>query len=42
MSTDLPGWTHAYSGKVRDLYIETGTADLASAQRDADGRERPG
>ena len=33
MSTDLPGWTHAYSGKVRDLYIETGTADLASAQR---------
>jgi phosphoribosylaminoimidazole-succinocarboxamide synthase len=27
------GWTHAYSGKVRDLYIETGTADLASAQR---------
>ncbi len=33
MSTDLPGWTHAYSGKVRDLYIETGTADLASAER---------
>jgi len=27
------GWTHAYSGKVRDLYIETGTADLAVADR---------
>ena len=27
------GWTHAYSGKVRDMYIETGTADLASAVR---------
>ena len=27
------GWTHAYSGKVRDLYIETGTADLAVAER---------
>ena len=27
------GWTHAYSGKVRDLYFETGTADLASAGR---------
>ena len=27
------GWTHAYSGKVRDLYIETGTADLAEATR---------
>ncbi len=33
MSTDLPGWAHAYSGKVRDLYIETGTADLANAER---------
>ena len=21
MSADLPGWTHAYSGKVRDLYV---------------------
>ncbi len=21
---DLPGWTHAYSGKVRDLYVPTG------------------
>ena len=27
------GWTHAYSGKVRDLYIETGTADLPVAER---------
>jgi len=26
------GWTHAYSGKVRDLYFETGTADLASGR----------
>lgn len=22
---DLPGWTHAYSGKVRDLYVPEGT-----------------
>lgn len=27
------GFTHAYSGKVRDLYVETGTADLESATR---------
>jgi phosphoribosylaminoimidazole-succinocarboxamide synthase len=27
------GWTHAYSGKVRDLYIENGVADLAHAER---------
>ena len=27
------GWTHAYSGKVRDLYIESGVLDLASARR---------
>jgi phosphoribosylaminoimidazole-succinocarboxamide synthase len=35
MSADLTadGWTHAYSGKVRDLYIETGIADLAGAER---------
>ncbi len=31
--TELPGWTHAYSGKVRDLYIEDGVADLAVAKR---------
>ena len=29
----LPGWKHAYSGKVRDLYIEDGTDDLAGADR---------
>ncbi len=33
MSVDLAGWTHAYSGKVRDLYVEEGVADLASASR---------
>ncbi len=27
------GWTHAYSGKVRDLYIENGVADLEHAER---------
>lgn len=29
----LPGWTHAYSGKVRDLYIDDGVADLGQADR---------
>jgi phosphoribosylaminoimidazole-succinocarboxamide synthase len=29
----LPGWKHAYSGKVRDLYIEDGVASLADAAR---------
>ena len=33
MSADLAGWTHAYSGKVRDLYVEEGVADLATASR---------
>ncbi|WP_104126408.1 phosphoribosylaminoimidazolesuccinocarboxamide synthase [Cryobacterium sp. Y57] len=38
VARDLPGWLHAYSGKVRDLYIPTdGTtdapADLMSASR---------
>ncbi|MCU1524166.1 MAG: phosphoribosylaminoimidazolesuccinocarboxamide synthase [Microbacteriaceae bacterium] len=33
MTLELPGWTHAYSGKVRDLYIDEGTPDLASADR---------
>lgn len=28
----LPGWAHAYSGKVRDLYVPTGQ-ELASAPR---------
>ena len=30
---ELSGWRHAYSGKVRDLYIEHGVADLAAAAR---------
>ena len=30
---DLPGWRHAYSGKVRDLYVPEGAADLQSAER---------
>lgn len=29
----LPGWTHVYSGKVRDLYIPKDAADIASAER---------
>ena len=29
---ELPGWQHAYSGKVRDLYVPTGQ-DLAVAPR---------
>ncbi|MGN6198985.1 phosphoribosylaminoimidazolesuccinocarboxamide synthase [Humibacter sp.] len=31
MTTTLPGWTHAYSGKVRDLYVPQGTASVESA-----------
>jgi phosphoribosylaminoimidazole-succinocarboxamide synthase len=31
-AANLPGWSHAYSGKVRDLYVPTGQ-DLASATR---------
>ncbi|MGC2942661.1 MULTISPECIES: phosphoribosylamine--glycine ligase [unclassified Brevibacterium] len=30
---ELPGWTHVYSGKVRDLYIPEGASDTASADR---------
>src|SRR6188768_1095846 len=30
---DLPGWRHAYSGKVRDLYIPEDAVDLATAER---------
>ncbi len=26
MTADLPGWTHTYSGKVRDLYVPDGSA----------------
>ena len=28
---EVPGWVHAYSGKVRDLYIRTGVRSLAKA-----------
>ncbi|WP_420369812.1 phosphoribosylaminoimidazolesuccinocarboxamide synthase [Curtobacterium sp. L1-20] len=28
---ELPGWTHVSSGKVRELYVPTGTDDVASA-----------
>ncbi|PZF57788.1 phosphoribosylaminoimidazolesuccinocarboxamide synthase [Curtobacterium sp. MCSS17_008] len=28
---DLPGWRHVSSGKVRELYVPEGTADVASA-----------
>lgn len=30
---DLPGWQHAYSGKVRDLYMPLGASDLSAADR---------
>ncbi len=30
---DLPGWVHAYSGKVRDLYMPEGASSLAEADR---------
>lgn len=30
---DLPGWQHAYSGKVRDLYMPLGASSLATADR---------
>jgi phosphoribosylaminoimidazole-succinocarboxamide synthase len=33
VSLELPGWSHAYSGKVRDLYIETGVPALEQADR---------
>lgn len=33
---DLPGWRHAYSGKVRDLYIPETDADAAEALAGAD------
>jgi len=28
---DLPGWTHAYSGKVRDLYVPISASGLSDA-----------
>jgi len=36
VARDLPGWRHAYSGKVRDLYVPAtadAPADLAGAER---------
>ncbi|WP_210604653.1 phosphoribosylamine--glycine ligase [Brevibacterium oceani] len=33
VAPQLPGWTHVYSGKVRDLYIPADAADTASADR---------
>lgn len=30
---ELPGWTHVYSGKVRDLYIPEAASDAASAEQ---------
>ncbi|RZT60888.1 phosphoribosylaminoimidazole-succinocarboxamide synthase [Microcella alkaliphila] len=30
---DLPGWVHAYSGKVRDLYMPEGASSLAESDR---------
>ncbi|MCU1636411.1 MAG: phosphoribosylaminoimidazolesuccinocarboxamide synthase [Cryobacterium sp.] len=32
-SSDLPGWKHAYSGKVRDLYIPDAAESLEEAAR---------
>ena len=34
MTPELPGWTHTYSGKVRDLYLPTGTSAAAAAHGD--------
>ncbi|WP_034610619.1 phosphoribosylaminoimidazolesuccinocarboxamide synthase [Cellulomonas sp. URHD0024] len=28
MTSELPGWTHTYSGKVRDLYVPTTPSEL--------------
>ncbi|GAA4267242.1 phosphoribosylaminoimidazolesuccinocarboxamide synthase [Frondihabitans peucedani] len=30
-AAELPGWTHVYSGKVRDLYVPDGSTGLADA-----------
>ena len=32
-AAELPGWVHAYSGKVRDLYMPEGASSLAEADR---------
>lgn len=33
IAPNLPGWKHAYSGKVRDLYVPLSEGDLATADR---------
>ena len=33
MTDELPGWVHAYSGKVRDIYVPEGTASMSDADR---------
>ncbi|WP_349829223.1 phosphoribosylaminoimidazolesuccinocarboxamide synthase [Brevibacterium litoralis] len=30
---DLPGWTHVYSGKVRDIYVPEGATGMADAEK---------
>ena len=40
-STELPGWRHVYSGKVRDLYVPAETPDGAQPGAHARRRERP-
>lgn len=32
-TTELPGWRHVYSGKVRDLYVPSETAEGATPER---------
>ena len=32
-TTELPGWRHAYSGKVRDLYVPADTPEGATPER---------
>ena len=34
MTPELPGWTHTYSGKVRDLYVPTAGSAVAAAHGD--------
>ncbi|TFD32083.1 phosphoribosylaminoimidazolesuccinocarboxamide synthase [Cryobacterium cryoconiti] len=36
---DLPGWRHAYSGKVRDLYVPTSPTSLPSGPDDTAGTD---
>ena len=37
-ASDLPGWTHVYSGKVRDLYRPAESAATTAAASAAEGR----